>query len=501
MSSTDLDPFGGPITVGSVTLTTPGLAGKAESHPGGSPGMRGAELTTEEFDEALGNEHVESQETVELTDTAELDVGGVETRSTSYDEPAIVMQVPHPGEGLAQVVLYVDEAGVASWNFATGEIDAGDTTRGGGSTNTYVIRRAVLPPPDEAETRGLIGAVGKKLLKVLVFPLVDPLIGEVGDYFAHRWEQKKRPYRVRSFTPDDYASPDAAALDGDGWRRLSEGRALLFVHGTLSRTNTGFGRLPRDFVEKLRDQYDGRVFAFDHFTLSEDPKQNVEWLAREIPDGTKLDLDIVCHSRGGLVSRVLAERQSGLSLGSRTIRVGKVVFVATPNNGTPLTDAKYIGDLIDTYTNLLNFFPDSGVVEVIEGVITVTKQVALATLKGLEGLQAMTPQSPFLAGYLNQGPRDDKQYFALGSNYEPSDVGLATFKDRMMDWVFKRAANDLVVPESGVYEDNGSKLFPIENRHLFAAADAVPHTRFFANEVAREKIAEWLAAPSPPPGE
>lgn len=497
MSSMELDPYGSPIYVGSVTLTTPGLAGKAESHAFGSSGMRGAELTTADFDEALGNENVRPQETIELTETAEVAAGGAQTRSTSYDEPAIVMEVPHPGEGLGQVVLYVDEAGIASWTFATGEGEAGGTVRGGGATNTYVIRRAVPPAPAAATTRGLTGAIGKKLLKVLVFPLVDPLIGKVGDYFAHKWEEKKRPYRVRSFTPDDYASREAGTLDDEGWRKLSEGRALLFVHGTLSRTHTGFGRLPREYVEQLNRQYGDRVFGFDNYTLSEDPKQNVEWLARQIPDGATLDLDIVCHSRGGLVSRVLAEKQSELSLGSKTLRIGKVVFVATPNSGTPLTDGKYIGDLIDTYTNLLNFFPDTGVVEALEGVITVTKQVALATLKGLEGLQAMTPKSPFLAQYLNQGSKGDQKYFALGSNYEPTELGLATFRDRTMDWVFDKAANDLVVPEAGVYGENGSGLFPIENRHLFVAADAIPHTRFFANEVARQKISEWLAAGSP----
>jgi hypothetical protein len=492
--STPLDPFGSPITVGSVTLRTPGLTGTAESHPASSPGLRAAELSTMELEEALHNANVEPQETIELVDTAEIDVGGLETRSTAYDEPGIELEVPAPGEGLGQVVLYVDEAGVMSWSFATGDGGTGDTLRGGGATRTYVVRRFVPPAVAAAETRGLTGAVGKKLLKVLVFPLVDPLVGEVGRHFAHRWEEKKRPYRVRSFTPDDYGSPDAHELDADAWHRFSAARALLFVHGTLSRAHTGFGRLPRDEVESLHHHYGGRVFAFDHFTLSEDPKQNVEWFARQIPDGATLEVDIVCHSRGGLVSRVLAEKQSELSLGSRTVRIDKIVFVATPNAGTALTDAKYLGDLVDTYTNLLNFFPDTGVVEVLEGVVTVAKQVAVGVLKGLDGLQAMRPHGPFLDDWLNSGARDDKHYFALGSNYEPADAGLASFRDRLMDWVFKRAENDLVVPTVGVYGENGSAFFPIEDRYVFTATDAVPHTRFFANPTAREKINEWLTS-------
>jgi len=486
--STPLDPFGGAVTVGSVTLRTPGLAGSAESYPAGSPGIRNAEFITDDLEQALINEHVKRQETVVLTDTAEIEVAGVQTG----DEPVIEVEVPHPGERLGQVVLYVDESGVSSWTFASDKGHPEETTRVG-ATQTYVIRRFVPPAPEHAGTRGLIGAgaLGKKLLKVLVFPLVDPdpLIGKVGDYFAHRWEKKKRPYRTRSFTPEDYASGDSSELGADDWRRLSEGPALLLVHGTLSRAHIAFGSLPRDYVEQLHDRYCGRVLAFDHFTLSEDPKENVDWLAQHIPDGTTLEFDVLCHSRGGLVSRVLAEKQSELSLGSRAIRVRNTVFVATPNAGTAL--AQNFGNLVDTYTNLLKLLPDTGGVEVIEGVITVMKQIAIGALKGLDGLQAMRPQGPFL-NWLNTGPAGNERYFALGSNYEPAEPGFASSLDLLIDRVFKQADNDLVVPTAGVYEKNGSPLFPIAERHLFAAADAVPHTRYFASGVARAKISEWL---------
>src|SRR5262249_55439551 len=181
--------------------------------------------------------------------------------------------------------------------------------------------------------------------------------------------------------------------------------------------------LPKEFVEALHRAYNGRVFAFDHHTLSHDPKQNVNWLLEQMPDGTALDLDIVCHSRGGLVSRLLAEKQSELVLGGRTIRVGKIVFVGSPNGGTILADASHMGDLIDTYTNLLNFLPDNGVTEVLDGVITVAKQLAVGAAKGLPGLQSMRPGGDF-AKWLNAGPRGDTRYFALASNFTPSEPGL-----------------------------------------------------------------------------
>ena len=53
------------------------------------------------------------------------------------------------------------------------------------------------------------------------------------------------------------------------------------VHGMFSLENTGFGALPKAFVAELHRRYQGRVFAFDHFTLSEDPRENVDWLLRQ----------------------------------------------------------------------------------------------------------------------------------------------------------------------------------------------------------------------------
>jgi len=267
------------------------------------------------------------------------------------------------------------------------------------------------------------------------------------------------------------------------------------IHGTLSRTHTAFGRLPASYVADLNRQYDGRVFAFDHYTLSEDPRQNIDWFIQQLPEGIKLDVDVVCHSRGGLVSRVLTEKQSELSLGSRSISVGKVVFVATPNAGTVLTDAQHLGDLIDRYTNILNFFPDNGVTEVFEGVITVMKHLAVGTLKGLEGLQSMAPKGDFLQHWLNIGGLTNTRYFALTSNYEPTDPGLTTFlRDRIVDGIFAQAENDLVVPTQGVFAKNGAAGFPIKDPYVMPVAEAVVHTRFFGMPDAQQKILNWLKA-------
>src|SRR5690606_10432499 len=170
----DLQPNGNPVRLGRTTLRTPGLAGVATSHTPNSAGMRSAELATADLEAALASESMKTMETIEIAGTREAPAGAAGTRSTSHGEPAIELTVPDPGASWGQVVLAVDESGVATWSFARDARGDLDVTRGG-ETRTYLIPRRVAPALGPAETRGLIGAAGKKLLKVLVFPLVDPV--------------------------------------------------------------------------------------------------------------------------------------------------------------------------------------------------------------------------------------------------------------------------------------------------------------------------------------
>ncbi|HJZ35295.1 MAG TPA: hypothetical protein VJ204_03390 [Solirubrobacterales bacterium] len=490
-----LEPGGGAVEVAGLVLRTPGLSGVAEQVQTNPGAMRGESLVTDEFDQALASEGLEPQHAVILRDTREiLGVQAAESRSTSTGEAAIQVDAPAPADGWGQVLLSTDEAGVMTWNFAESENPTGVASRGGNGVRTYLVRRHVPPAPafEAGTSRGLAGVVGEKLLKVLAFKLIDKVAGEVGDHFVARWEEKKRPYRVREFSPENYKSAEPPLVEGERWGQLGAGRALIFVHGTFSRAHTCFGLLPLTFLEQMRQRYGGRVFAFDHYTLSQDPYANVDWLIQRIPEGTKLELDIVCHSRGGLVSRVLAERQSEISLGSRSVDVRRVAFVASPNNGTLLGDPEHFGDLIDTYTSLVNLFPDTGMLEVIQAVISVVKQIAVGALGGLDGLVSMAPGGDFLKA-LNTATPAKADYFALASDYEPVSAGLRDFvADRLADLVFK-AENDLIVPTAGVYEENGSSQFPIQRLHSFPAADGVEHTRYFCNETTQTKLSEWLA--------
>ena len=489
--ATPLNPNGNPVRIGNVTLRTPGLAGIAQSLPPQAPATRAAEQSTTELEAALARANVQPQETIEISGTREVGApAGAAVRSTSFGEPAIEVTVPDAGADWGQFLLAKDESGVVTWHFPVDPANRLDVTRGA-ATRTYVIPRFVAPAAATAEARGLFGALGQKLLKVLAFRLLDPIGGEVGERFAARWEAANRAYRLRSFLAASYQSEDVPPLGADDWHALSAGRSLLMIHGTISRTQTAFGALAPATVQALHDRYQGRVFSFDHFTLSEDPKQNVEWFFNHVPDGTKLEVDVICHSRGGLVARELAERESEFSLGSRQLTVRRIVFVAAPNAGTILADADYMSDFLNTYTNLLNFLPDNGVSETFEALVTVAKQLSVGALRGLDGLQSMKPGGGFLKA-LNTGPRDGKHYFALSANFEPRDPGWKAWTaNRLLDKIFK-ADNDLVVPTLGVYDQNGSGFFPILDRQVFGKDDGIAHTTFFGDSRVQEKILEWL---------
>jgi hypothetical protein len=482
---TRLDPSGQPVEVGGVTLRTPGLIGEATERAADSERTRGPRLAADPIETALRNSGVESRQTVELSARDAIPAREAVTRPLSRAEAPIELEVPAPGPDEGQLVLYRTEAGVMTWHLSR-------TTRAG-DTRKYVIRPFVASPSSELRTRGIAGAIAGAVLKILVFPLVDPLIGRIAQDFVARWEERNRPYRIRRFTPENYRDPEAPSLEPGDWAAFSRNRALLLVHGTFSRTDAAFGELPPDFVQTVVQKYGGRVLSFDHPTLSEDPKENAEWFIRALPANAALELDVVCHSRGGLVSRVLAERQSQLTMGGRTFTVRRVIFVGTPNAGTILTDTRYVGDFIDSYTNAVALFPSTGVTDVLEAIIAVLKQFAVTAVKSLPGLQSMLPDGDFLRG-MNQGDKDDKKYFALASNFEPTDPGLKAYvRDSLMDAIFD-AANDLVVPTAGVYEGNGSGFFPIDEKHVFSGSDGIAHTRFFADESARTKILGWLTA-------
>ncbi len=496
--ATNLRPEGTDVVVDDVVLSTPGLSGSVEVHGPRTPGMRGAEETTQAFLDALDQVGAQEQLTVEITDPDELYASGG-TRGGGGGTQ-IELRVPAPAEGFGQVVLYTAEAGSLSWHLPTepqgGAVGGPTGVAGqrGARRLTYLLPREVVRPEPGAQghSRGVLGALGTKLFKVVVFPLVRPGLQRAAEAVAAHWEAGHRPARLRRFDPDSFTSATVPDLTPADVTALGEGPVLLFVHGTFVTSDTAFSGLPHDVLAELHHRYDGRVIALDHHTVSVTPSENIALLATQLGEGAHLTVDVVTHSRGGLVGRALAERGSELGLGDR-VTVRHLVMVAPPNAGTPLADEHYLGSLLDRLTNLAQFIPGGGVTDILAGVLTVIQHLAVGAFSGLEGIMSMNPSGQSLKEF-NTGPASAAGYRVVTADYEPKPGSpfARIVRDSGTDFVFRDATNDLVVPTAGSYDVPGAAMFPVADPLVLAASEGVDHGSYFSNAQVTAALLQWL---------
>ena len=203
----------------------------------------------------------------------------------------------------------------------------------------------------------------------------------------------------------------------------------------------------------LHAAYDGRV-APSTTTASRSRRRRTpsSWPGW-CPTGPALEVDLVTHSRGGLVGREIA------SAGDLTVT--GLVMVASPNAGTVLADREHLSDLLDRITDLAQFVPDNGVTDTLGLVLAVLKQLAVGAVGGLDGIMAMNPSEDYLEE-LNGRPAPDAVLRAIAADYEPPrGAPLARVaRDGATDLVFKSADNDLVVPTAGCWDVDGRGRVP-----------------------------------------
>ncbi len=500
-----------------VRITAPGLTGTVEVHRGGSAGARGAVDPIAELDDLLAEASMRERLTVVLRDQQEAppsaSVPG--QRSTVRGEPALQLDVATAGEGWGELLLAVAEDGVVTWHLPdTPRARTAAGTDRGSSRTTFTLPRSVaeVPPTSQSSHRGMFASLGRRVLKVIAYRVAEKVFEVAADKAVGHWEARNRPHRLRLLTPGTQGDPAATDLDAEGIRRTigqAGDRVLLFVHGTASTTHNGFHRLPDDLLAHLHTVYDGRVMAFDHPTLSAGPEDNVRWLGRQLtthlPPDRRVDFDVVTHSRGGLVARVLAARPDLAGLPRERVQVHRIVFGATPNAGTPLADPQHLRDYIDTWSNILEFIPDNPVTSTLEVLLELLKHLGAGVIGGLAGLQAMDPNGEWLGETVNRttatasSPSPTPIYHAISAEYEPGEGdGLGRFvRDRLTDHVFKAEANDLVVPTAGVHATNGAAGFPIGSRDALIDIDAargLDHSSLWDTPEVTDGLARWLTS-------
>ncbi len=422
------------------------------------------------------------------------------TATTREGAPALELAVPHLQRGAAYAVLYTDEADVSRWIMPENPPDAAVAA---GAPVVFNLPRqsAPTPPPagDGTQTRGAGTKLGRRLVRVVAWAGA-PLLGPAVRAAAQAWEEVKRPYGLHRVTPDGY-SADPVFAQPAAWSELGAGRALLQLHGSYSSSEASFAALGREALGTLASRYPAGVFAFNHPSLHHAPQENVQFFLDQLPPDVSLDLDVMTHSRGGLVGRELVRRLGELRGQGRAVQVRRALLVASPNQGTILTDPQNGIDLLDRYTNLLTDLPDSVYTYVLEGLLAVVKLTAFIALAELPGLNCLPPNNPYLQG-LNDAAvatNGGAEFYAISADFTPDAPGLLArlgklAGDKFIDSVFG-SANDVVVPTLGGYAAGAhTGGFPLDEAHhaIFSGAARVHHSNYFSTPVVRAQILEWL---------
>ena len=267
--------------------------------------------------------------------------------------------------------------------------------------------------------------------------------------------------------------------------------ALLFLHGTFSHASAAFSDLARDGnLETLSRLYEGRVFAFNHLTVGRSPRENVttllEALRGAFPGGS---LDVVTHSRGGLVARLLAS-----SAGAP--RVNRVFLAASPNEGTPLASPARWDYLAAWLANLGEMFPGGALAFGLDFAAEALVWMASRAGGTLPGIAAMDPAGE-LVERLNAVAARPYDVAAAVARYEPRGSAARRLLDAAAG-IFFEDPNDLVVPTEGGARLGLAPPVPDENVIRFGpggnagAGAIVHHLNLFAQKETREGIKNFL---------
>ncbi len=176
-----------------------------------------------------------------------------------------------------------------------------------------------------AASRGLL-KMGIKVLELLGVDLKGKTAAVLSKAFEQRQLQGREPGLYRVDLGDHAQAADAvSALDNPAQALAGDAPVLLFLHGTATSFKGSFGKLwettegdngaaTQAARKALKDRYGKRVVAFEHRTLTESPIANALALVAQLPKGAQLD--VVSHSRGGLVGELLCLAQrSGTEVG------------------------------------------------------------------------------------------------------------------------------------------------------------------------------------------
>lgn len=322
---------------------------------------------------------------------------------------------------------------------------------GAPATLRFPIHRLVRQPGGGPVLGGPLEALAEELVQDFIFRRIvhllrAPLTPSLQQLIADR----EGPPAMVVVAPD--ATLLGPLVGTEMWRgRFEPGyehRVLVFMHGFSSNVRES---LPRAWIRELGPRYDA-VLAYNHPTFSADPLQNARELLSQIPDDLRLNVDLLAHSRGGLVARALVE----LLPATPSFAVQRLLTCGTPHDGTGLVEKQRWDQLASiVLTSASWLLQSTGVVPlaVVPQLLEYLLRAGGQFFFDLPGIYAMAPRNPFLTR-LNE-PNDEYPvpYAAVTSTFDPQQIAQVGFREALQAMTaraFLGTPNDLVVPTTSM---------------------------------------------------
>jgi len=416
----------------------------------------------------------------------------------SEDQFVDLRAQPLPGESL---LVMVETDGVFQW-FAPR--NAPSVTEAFGLEGVeapsaelqFQIPRSTLQRPLGLEgPEGVGGSIVRFFRTKLIPQLIGAPVRRLLEWLVDKVEKRAKPREGFRFFDRSanypFAKPhELAALSGQ--------RVLLLTHGIFTSLEGAFHGIsdPKGAVlQHLRSVYGENIIGWDHWTVGKTPLENAEELLNALPAGIRPD--ILSHSRGALVTRAMLEHPSLVAKRtSRFNHVGKAIFVAGANQGSPLATLHNLNRLLNVYSAIASFplLGGAGIaLKVIVGVLRLLAHGA-TMLPSVEALSSDLSRNQFLRELNASQLTPTGELVAVHANYDPARGPLARFLDLNVDLVFGEG-NDMVVPFTGAktfdtWQQVGTNIqygTPTERQAV------VMHTNFFVQPGVHDLIQEELS--------
>jgi hypothetical protein len=403
----------------------------------------------------------------------------------SVDAFVEMRATPPPGEGL---LVMSESNGIVQWHLPTNAQQAIQRAPAAATESVSSVELHFLIPRStlahRGATTGFTESVGGAIVRFFRFKLIQELIGatieRIVQWIAEKVEAQAKKEGFRFFEREH----DFPYLSDEELRHLSGKRVLLLTHGIFSSLAGAFDGIADPagpVLQHLRGIYGRNIIGWDHWTVAKTPLENAtELLAKLPPD---IHPDIVCHSRGALVTRAMLEHPAlQASRASRFPAVGKAIFVAGACQGSQLVNFANINRLLNVYSAIgsLPILGSAGVVlQVIVGVLRVLAH-GISRLPSLEALSSDLTKNTFIQALNQNVMTPTGEIVVAHANYDPSHGPLGGLLDLNVDLVFG-TANDMVVPYTGA--EVFDKWQQVGTNFRFGTAletqPVVMHTNFF----------------------